>query len=425
MYRLYASLLMLVLLTACATGPVVQFVTFTPPPRQHTPTAPPPRPSQPAVATAGPTQTPSGLSVGVSLVHLRMFDSRSGWAIGRIAGNPNDLVMRTLNGAERWVRFQPPQPEAQPETGGWSAIPAFLDINHAWVIFTPRIPGGDNAGVVWRTADGGLTWQSSQLPLQDLQVDIFEPAQVGFINAQSGYVFAHLGGGMNHDYVALFTTLDGGVTWRAVVNPTLQNLPMSGSKNGVSMLTTLIGWAAGSYNGVLPELYLYRTVDAGRTWGQVKLPSPADAPDLFKGETVCNADPPRFTGEQGGYLTLQCTLPDGSPKRWLYLTLDGGQSWGAYSLPVPYGNLEFINSSIGWYLGGRTSDFKEGATVYQTYDGGKTWQTNATVWWGGEMEFLNANIGWVLAQTGDARALVRTDDGGFTWKQVQALLLPQ
>ncbi len=72
--------------------------------------------------------------------------------------------------------------------------------------------------------------------------------------------------------------------------------------------------------------------------------------------------------ERLGWLTFKMASGNNFSLGLLYLTLDGGQTWQARSLPVA-GEVLFRDERHGWLLGGAT-----GHDLFSTDDGGQTWQ---------------------------------------------------
>jgi len=343
-----------------------------------------------------------------------MLSTDSGWGIGE-AGETSDRVLKTADGGNSWREVTPPEPSLagnQPLTG----IGYFQSSDSAWVIFyNNSTPGLPSHPVVWRTQDGGQTWQASQpLDLKDL-VETFSPSHMQFIDAQTGWLLVHVGVGMNHDYVALYKTSDGGSTWARLLDP--DNEVQACYKTNMLFTSAQEGWLTGTCNGVAAGVWLYRTGDGGATWQAVQLPAPQSKPDLFTNfENGCGSDHPTFLDFQTGYIAVACERLGTDPlvtDYFLYSTRDGGKSWAPTSYPG--GTLVFFDAQSGLALG------KE---VYTTQDGGKSWKKISTVTWDGSFDFTNAQTGWAVARAGEQIALVRSDNGGQTWTLLKPKIIP-
>jgi photosystem II stability/assembly factor-like uncharacterized protein len=97
----------------------------------------------------------------------------------------------------------------------------------------------------------------------------------------------------------------------------------------------------------------------------------------------------------------------------LYSTHDGGQSWSIASYPG--GELVFFDVQTGLALG------KE---FYSTEDGGKSWKKFSEVTWDGSFDFADRQTGWAVSRLGDHVELMRSDDGGQTWKLLEPQVVP-
>lgn len=372
-----------------------------------------------------PTRTlpPLQTSGPVSLKSIRMINATEGWAIGASQPELPEPVLRTSDGGKTWKNVTPPGDPSRAQAAAF-----FSDAKTAWVAYSTLVPASNVVGdaVVWQTHDGGQTWQASQPLSRPSTLEFFVFSQIEFLNASNGWLLAHLGVGMSHDYVAIFTTSDGGKTWKRVVDPDLNNLPMACQKTGVTFVDVNTGWAAGNCGGVIDGYYLYQTMDGGATWKAVTLPLPGGSPsDQFtKSGTYCWADAPRFLSGSDGFLSISCNMTAESvQKRWLYYTRDAGKTWAAANLPASLGTFEFINPQSGWYLGLASPDSPVGSKIYATVDGGKTWQSISVVNWNGQLNFVDAKNGWIVAKAGDESALVHSSDGGRSWQEIKPQLV--
>ena len=112
-------------------------------------------------------------------------------------------------------------------------------------------------------------------------------------------------------------------------------------------------------------------------------------------------------------------------------TADGGQTWNSISMAA-HANLlidtYFVDDLHGWVVGGN------GGTTYPslkpvimfTADGGKTWENKLqnsgidfpTGEWGWKIQFLTPQIGFVSLENDTAAAILKTTDGGQSWKRI-------
>ncbi len=395
--------------TAASSATFPPVITATPPP----PTATKPAPSV-------PTATPKP---GVAVTEIKMVGLNNGWAIGYV-NSPNDSqIFKTSDGGKNWKSVTPPEPSRS----GKHAVAFFQDANRAWVNYS-LTPSNTKPGdfTVWRTNDSGATWKAATTSLSGITMDYFAADQIGFFDANNGWLWSTLGVGMSHTYVAVYTTGDGGATWKLVVSPDKNNLQMSCGKNGVWFRDANHGYMAGNCYGVIKGLYLYATNDGGTIWSTVSLPAPSGLADAFtRDSNVCGADLPKFYDTQKGTLLVSCTdLNANKNYRWTYQTKDGGATWTSAALPRAFGRFFFLTQDTGWYLGQLANDNYTDVKVYQTTDGGKIWKEISATHWAGQQDYVDGKNGWVIATTGSGIALVRTVDGGLSYQLLSPQLLP-
>ncbi len=103
----------------------------------------------------------------------------------------------------------------------------------------------------------------------------------------------------------------------------------------------------------------------------------------------------------------------------LYVTHDAGASWTPKALPTATAaQVDFVSPSLGWVV-----DSVSG-TVYVTSDGGSHWTpisaipvvTNVP-----QLDFVDQTTGYALRGPGK-NPLLKTIDGGHTWKEIQITL---
>lgn len=368
-----------------------------------------------ATLTANPTEVSVKRQVEVKITRIVMLDLETGWATGVVADGKGEEVLRTRDGGVTWEVVTPAGALRGAEV---RVVAFFMDAQHAWVAFTRPPYTHDQPVFIWRTSDGGDTWKESALQMSNLMMEFFTVGQIGFLDELHGWLLAHLGAGMSHDYVALLTTSDGGASWRYVVDPEKNNLPMSCYKDSAWFLNEQTGFITGTCGGVIYGLYFYSTPDGGETWNLLNLPAPAETPDAFTSQAVvCLGQNLRGSGTTV-QLLVRCYNPDAAKDhRWLYTSADGGTTWKSSLLPGSWGELAFQGKNLSWYFAQPAPDQTAGTKVYLTRDGGQTWRQISTVNWNGPATFVDEKHGWVVAMTPEGEsALVHTRDGGVTWE---------
>ena len=381
----------------------------TPMPPTETPTSIPPTPTPTPI---NPIQHfPTGQEFTVTSIH--MIDTNIGWAIGGLP-DPGDHVLITSDGGLTWKDVTPPE-EIAPADDHKTATGYFQDANIGWVIYSYTSGITPAQSVVWHTQDAGTTWQVSQpLDISDLS-EFYNPSELQFVDGNTGWLMVHVGVGMNHDYIVLYRSSDGGVTWERLLDPYNDSSGiMSCSKTGLLFTDATHGWLTGDCHGVAAGVQLFRSSDGGATWTTVTLPEPSTAPGLFTNfEAACGSYDPFFFSNDLGHLAVNCmdyTQDPPTYQYYIYSTLDSGLNWNSSTYPGE--SLYFFSEGTGWALAKK---------IHRTTDGGFSWKAISNVNWTVEVDFVTEQIGWGVAQAEADFGLVKTIDGGAKW----AMLVPR
>jgi photosystem II stability/assembly factor-like uncharacterized protein len=280
---------------------------------------------------------------------------------------------------------------------------SFVDPDHGWY--------GTGAGDLFATSDGGATWQKVAS-----RPGTFVRA-VGFVDRQNGFI-----GNIGTDYypgvtdtTPLYRTRDGGVTWEPVDTGAatikgvcaIDILRTQRIYQG-QLVPRIVIHAAGRVGGPTGIL---RSVDGGDTWSVIDM-----APHAGMILDV------RFFDENTG-LVFAATNADPAQAEGLVLrTEDGGKTWKeVYRSGRKFELIWKASFPDGGDTGYATvqSYDPERATqlVIRSDDRGKTWreieiaQDKTARQFG--IGFVNANVGFV----GTAAGGFATADGGKTWQR--------
>jgi photosystem II stability/assembly factor-like uncharacterized protein len=392
---------------ASATAAALEASATLPPVPSATPTTPQPTPTTTSTPQpVGPSLERLGAGREIVVRSIRMLDSTKGWAIGAPAG-ATDRILLTTDGGATWRDVSPPE-QQQPETR-MLAVGAFSSEARAWVAYALENPGQvPQVALVWRTDDGGATWTASApLDINPL-MGIYQPSHLIFIDSEHGWLLVHAGAGMNHDYIAIYRTTDGGASWIKIVDPFLTNNVQSCYKTGIFFTTPLDGWMTGDCGGVAAGVLFFRTTNSGETWDVVRLPPPPDALDLYeRSDVACGAHSISFSDAQHGRVAVTCRMYNETPSRdvfYLYRSENGGRLWVPMAFPGE--QAVFLTKDLGWAVG---------PTVRRTTDGGQTWSEMGKVAWQGQFSFVSETLGWAVAHAQEELALVMTRDSGRDW----------
>jgi photosystem II stability/assembly factor-like uncharacterized protein len=253
-----------------------------------------------------------------------------------------------------------------------------------------------------------LQWSPTNAPIASSRTD-----DIWFIDPLVGWAVNSNG--------QILKTTDGGETWeKQFQTPLVNNRPIY--LRSVGFTTPLNGWVG----TVSEEQRLYHTTDGGETWTVVEN-LPENAPVKICGLSVVNESVIYASGTND---------PKDRPPRMMK-TIDGGATWTAWEMgehaTILIDNY-FINESCGWVVGGKADrDITQPTrddlipVVLYTEDGGKTWVNRVADIsasfplgeWGWKIFFLNENIGFISLENFTKGAILKTTDGGKTWKRLQ------
>jgi photosystem II stability/assembly factor-like uncharacterized protein len=335
------------------------------------PLQPDPKPSPaiqqaPIAAPIAPaTATVRAMRNDASLAAVYFINPSLGWAVG-----DRGVIWHTSDGGATW---------RQQQSGVTCQLNDvfFIDERRGWAVGAECRPGGAaTLGVVVRTDNGGATWTvapRSVLPWLK---------GVKFFDHVRGIAF---GGRASFDPSGVFTTRDGGDTWKslsadaagewlagdflefdvgAVAGPAGQVATLARNQVVHSPLATASlrslramrlaaptgGWAVGDGGLVMS------TRDLGRSWQT----PPTDLP-----QTISDNFDFRAVAVEGPHVWVA-----GAPGTRIFHSPDQGRTWESTSTEqfAPVRALTFVDAKHGWAVG----DF---GNILATKDGGRTWQT--------------------------------------------------
>jgi photosystem II stability/assembly factor-like uncharacterized protein len=337
----------------------------------------------------------------------RLLSATEGWVL------TGGSLLWTSDGGDSWREITPPEASEAPYLDSY-----FLDANLGWVAVSAATEGDQDATLirVLHTQDAGTTWTGSEFVATRPLGAVGGPRNLEFVDPQHGWLTIGQTLTMNSSAADLYRTTDGGLTWDRL------SLPFDGETH---FITPSIGWIVGSCctgapnqlhrtadGGVtwlkqvvapdpvqddfddndyaLPvfvdersgglaitirdESYnptgvaLHRSDNSGETWElAATLPTPP-GPYL-----------PGPGGSPGGSVPAQFLAPD----TWivamndvLYRSLDGGATWEGFAqrgLPGFHIVLEFLNVDVGWSVVFKNNCGSDCLLLFETLDGGQSW----------------------------------------------------
>jgi photosystem II stability/assembly factor-like uncharacterized protein len=360
------------------------------------PTEIPPTPS-PFPDTPAPPALDAPRVETPSLFEVQFINELDAW------GTSDAEIVRTNDGGLTWYNVTPQELE---ETGV-NVETFILDNEHVW-IQKPDFNNFPNNGLLYHTADGGLTWSISSTP--------FSSGDLSFIDADRGWMLADLGVGAGSNAVAVFQTGDGGATWvQTYTNDpndpeSGDSLPLGGLKADLVPVNMQTAWVGGVIYAP-GTAYLHRTDDGGRTWSPVTLELPAGTENS---ELSIDEDYIHFVSAEDGFLVLR--MSGEATRTAVYTTNDGGDTWTLTPTLIP-------EAGMADFLSAEEIVIYNGEQFYVTRDAARTWTTvSPDIVFGDSfvtMDFVHPNTGWVVTlDPSENRSLYRTHDGGATWLPV-------
>jgi photosystem II stability/assembly factor-like uncharacterized protein len=193
-----------------------------------------------------------------------------------------------------------------------------------------------------------------------------------------------------------YMTYDGGISW---INLNLKSTSFNSSGPRVKFFDEL--------NAViLTEDFLIKTNDKGKNWTEITLPF---STQQKKGNVyVVNFATPNYWQLSHRF--------NGENEYSLYKTTDGGSTWQVQpQVKNLFDKLYFYDENIGVVL-------VNGVSFYKTTNGGKDWKkSNVILPLNSNLSsvfFKNKNEGYLGAGSFDKTIMLKSNDGGETWKDI-------
>ena len=298
---------------------------------------------------------------------IKFVSATQGW----MSISPGGLI-HTLDGGTNWTETLLNNTDVI-----WSLAEApnvsFINPSTGWVLKSFGTEGNSQGVVVYKTNDGGATWQRKVLS----QTTGDFGYKIQFVDANNGWLIIF---NFTSGIPTYLKTTDGGNNW----NPT--------SGQGIFYYTTnTTGWAFTAGFPQTPPFTIYKTINGGANWT------------------------PQFTDNSAGH--LQSIYFSDSNNGWIvglsgkiYKTTDGGTNWIKIINSNLNANIEctsvyFLNSTTGWVGCTDTSKPASNFFILHTTDGGQSWTSENTSittnnYWVVNIFFWDQNNGWLTTDNG-------------------------
>ncbi len=304
-------------------------------------------------------QTNPTTNAGVS---TKFVSATEGWI--NLSSN---ALLHTTNGGANWNVVVPNDTDIAFGIDATSQTLSFINSSTGWVMKTLSNSNEDALGaVVYKTTNGGVTWQKTILSSTIGDVGI----QLQFVDANYGWVSIY---NFNTEAITFKKTTDGGTTWT--------NTNGGGIFHFVNSTT---GYAFAAGPNILPPYTIYKTTDGGMNW----TPQYVD-------NTAGELNSIHFTDATHGWIVGE----NGK----IFKTTDGGTTWNAsvYNSNYRFNHIFFINSNEGW-ISARDNSNGNIPFMLHTTNGGSTWSTQTITFCYKifSMYFWDANHGWATSDFG-------------------------
>jgi photosystem II stability/assembly factor-like uncharacterized protein len=251
---------------------------------------------------------------------LQFADASHGWAVVVPPGSwygpaAPALVNQSTDGGKTWAQMSLVDPQgALPASFPAGSVQltdgATVAVHSATSIWLGGGKVDSSQGIaLWESQDGGQTWQKktiespidSETPAAQMTVGlpVFQDEKFAFFSVT--FILNAEGGGNPRNVMALYTSDDGGATWR--LQPGLVNGVLSSDQ--VTLVSSTVGF-------VPCFAAICKTTDGGETWTQI----PANV--TFSADQNCDISQLDFVSHLLGW----ALTPAG-----LYRTVNGGATW--------------------------------------------------------------------------------------------------
>ncbi len=263
------------------------------------------------------------------------------------------------------------------------------DVNHVWA--------GAAAGGVFESHDGGASWTPvfDSEPLLPIGAIAAHPSDSDIVYVGTGEAN---GAGYSYDGDGVFRTTDGGVTWQPLGLAETRRI----GRIAIDPVNPQRVFVAAAGNVYVPDGFrgVYRSVDGGTTWSQVLFVAPtAGAIDL----AIDPSNPDRIYAAIWEHYSTPVQWVAGGVNSGIWQSTDGGDSWTRLTNGLPADSatvgrigLAIADSSPQTVYALYLNDPGSLIGVYKTTNSGSSWFRVDTP--GGAHTSIFAGYGYYFAQ---------------------------
>jgi hypothetical protein len=343
-----AALSLIGTLMACALLPTGRSTETPGPTGTPLPAAATAAPTDEVQATVVPTASPAPPSTehtlprltpgdGFAFRRVDMFDGLHGWAIA--GANGVDHLLRTEDGGGSWLDVSPPSYPATGDTQTARMAAAFPAYRLAWsTYFQPD--AAPAAATVWWSDNAGGQWG----PGDPISIGGGVGMQVLLAAADESHALyiADVTDSDATDKIAAFRTPDGGVSWQMSEIPACDPTGLALAVDGRAWVTEA---CPDQGEGATTEPSVWQSDDGGASWQRSVLALSDLGLQPPEAAASCRTDDPSLF-EAGGAMAITCTTSAGQSDDTLNAVARLDDDWTGY--PSPPGQLLFIDGAHGW-----------------------------------------------------------------------------
>jgi photosystem II stability/assembly factor-like uncharacterized protein len=375
------------------------------------------------------------LDEDLSIGSIDFVSDTVGWALGSSVVLEAGIIARTRDGGITWVVKKQLQSGLYP--GGIYAV----NDRVVFVVGRKYYQGGHpyNKGFILKTTDGGITWTETILYVGN---DNTYFHSVKFINRNLGIVLGtYSANGPNP--VVIYKTYDGGQTWEEQLVPEFSEIYdlqfindstgyfLAYNENDEYILCETMdmcnSWIIITQSVFPIHSYQFLTIDTVFAVMEdsisTNIVKSSDGGLNWENKQLVHGESPKkiyFKEDEVGFL-IECDGALGWGWEFLWKSNDGGEDWLIQKVEYPLNDVYFFSDNVGLLFGGWVVCWHMGCigpigSVLMTIDGGQTWDVNFTHQ--GILiscSFINNLLGFTLS---DGFAINKTHDSGNNWTEV-------
>ena len=341
------------------------------------------------------TNTSHAAGINTSFIALDIVDAQMAIAVGEYG-----LVLSTTDRGTTWSVPAGPAPLERLVSVSFSGTDTGYVVGS---IETPLYPGlpslppyFPSSGSIYRTTDGGSTWEdqmpSAQGPTMETVFDV--PVDIAAVTSDVAVAVGFVNTGTAIG--TIFRTTDGGGHWSKL-------FPGAAPLRAVTFIDGSTGIAVGDGGGI------FRTTDGGANWSPIISPTGSDLYNVA------------FSGENDGIafgIYGDCLTTNDGGVTWTLRPAPAVSLWRTVAFPGPDLAIGIAFENYNGPTGPPPVYFGVQQALYRSTDRGATWETIT-----GSVEthslrsvsFKDGENGVAVSERG---GILKTTDGGATWRSL-------